>query len=215
MLGRLLWRLVRGSVGRLWPWRRGGAAAVDLEDVENPETWHSLDYVHDQVQAQLTAQAALWESVDGRLRLILGLIGIVFAATAAVQRGPTQGAGGQLPLAVGVGATLAVVLFLLAAIIVAVAYWPANFDRPPNPAALRQQYLTADARETKLAVIDSCILAYNTNQVVIQRKNEAFKRAFLLTAIATVLLGVAFALQTACQTADPGWRWWGWVRTHC
>jgi hypothetical protein len=53
--------------------------AVPNEDPENPANWLSLDYVHDRILDQLDAQNGRWESADQRLRLILGLIGVVFA----------------------------------------------------------------------------------------------------------------------------------------
>lgn len=58
----------------------GPPVAVD-DNPENPANWLSLDYVHDRVLEQLDAQNDRWETADGRLRLILGLIGVVFAVT--------------------------------------------------------------------------------------------------------------------------------------
>ena len=59
------------------------------DDPEDPANWLSLDYVHDPVLDQLDAQNARWESADQRLRLILGLIGVVFAITSSfVSRAP-------------------------------------------------------------------------------------------------------------------------------
>jgi len=46
---------------------------------KNPDNWYGLDYVHDRIIAQLQEQSRLWEEADGRLRLILGVIGVVFA----------------------------------------------------------------------------------------------------------------------------------------
>lgn len=170
-------------------------------DPDDPRSWLSLDYVHDQVQSQLEEQSKLWDTVDGRLRLILGVISIVFAAAAAFQRSSPTSGGALLPFMVGAGAVAAVSLFLIAAGIVAWAYWPTDFDRPPKPHELRNLYLTTDPREVKLIVIDITLLAYTGNQVIIERKNLAFKVAFALTAIATILLGLAFT--AACVTLDP------------
>jgi hypothetical protein len=184
-------------------------------DPDDPRSWLSLDYVHDQVQTQLDEQSKLWDAVDGRLRLILGVISIVFAAAAAFQRSLPATGGSPLPFVVGAGAISAVSLFLIAAGIVAWAYWPTDFDRPPKPHELRNHYLTTDPREVKLIVIDSTLLAYTGNQRIIERKNRAFKVAFGLTAVATILLGTAFIGQVACQTAAPLWLWWPFERTGC
>lgn len=188
--------------------------ADDL-DPDDPRSWLSLDYVHDQVRAQLDEQSKLWEGVDGRLRLILGVISIVFAAAAAFQRSSPVSGGTLLPFVIGAGAIGAVSLFLIAAGIVAWAYWPTDFDRPPKPHELRELYLTTDPKEVKLIVIDIILLAYTGNQAIIERKNLAFKVAFGLTAIATILLGVAFMGQVACQTVAPTWLWWPFERTGC
>jgi hypothetical protein len=184
-------------------------------DPDDPKSWLSLDYVHDQVQAQLDEQSKLWDTVDGRLRLILGVISIVFAAAAALQRSSPASGGAPLPFVIGAGAIGAVLLFLVAAAIVAWAYWPTDFDRPPKPHELRELYLTTDSQEVKLIVIDIILLAYTGNQAIIKRKNLAFKVAFALTGIATILLGGAFMGQVACQTAAPFWVWWPLGRAGC
>ena len=65
-------------------WRRQSRApsvAESREDPENRDSWYGLDYVHDRITAQLQEQARIWEEADGRLRLILGVIGVVFAGT--------------------------------------------------------------------------------------------------------------------------------------
>jgi hypothetical protein len=95
----------------------------DQEEAENPASWLGLDYVHEQVVAQLQAQSDLWDAVDARLRLILGFIGIVFAAAIGLQRAaPTATGASQLeflPSWAGTAAIIAVVVYLLAGLIVA------------------------------------------------------------------------------------------------
>jgi len=193
---------------------RGDASDGEL-DPDDPAGWLSLDYVHDQIQRQLEAQSDLWDEVDGRLRLILGVIGIVFAASATFQRQVTAGGTAQIPFVVGSLVALAVVCFLIAGAIVAIAYWPQKFDRPPDPVGLRDRWLTADPRRVKLIVTDSIRDAYNENEDVIKRKNQAFKVAFVLTAVATGMLGVALITQVTCQTVAPPWSWWPLGRSGC
>ena len=48
----------------------------------------------------------------------------------------------------------------------------------------------------------------NDNEDVIERKNLAFKIAFVLTAVATGLLGIALMAQVACQTVALPGDWW-------
>jgi hypothetical protein len=50
-------------------------------DPEDPSSWVGIDFILERLDTQLTTQAKLWEEADGRLRTILGVIGIVFAAT--------------------------------------------------------------------------------------------------------------------------------------
>jgi hypothetical protein len=116
MPSELRWRvhLLRRALGRreLEP----AQAEPSGIDPESRDSWRSLDYVHDQVVDQLEAQSDRWDVVDGRLRLILGVIGIVFAAAAAFQRGLASGAAAVAPLQISfwiVAAVVgAVVLFL-------------------------------------------------------------------------------------------------------
>jgi len=190
------------------------AAEAEI-DPDDPDNWLSLDYIHDQVQEQLKAQSDLWDAVDGRLRLILGVIGIVFAASATFQRQVTAGGAAQIPFALGVLVSVAVVLFFVAGSIVALAYWPQKFNRPPDPIDLRERWLTTDPNLVKLIVTDSIREAYNDNEDVIERKNFAFKVAFVLTAVATGVLGAALVLQVACQTVAPPWGWWPLGHTGC
>ncbi len=174
-------------------------------DPSDPRAWLSLDYVHDQVQAQIQHQSRVWDVVDARLRLILGVIGIAFAAALGL-RGFTVGAGGPplfVPFWVGLAASSAVGVYLLAAAIVGLAYLPMDFDWPPKPSTLRTEYLLEDPQETKLAVIDTLIAAYDLNERAIARKTRAFVVAFGLTAIATIILGIALIGNIAWQTYGP------------
>jgi hypothetical protein len=186
----------------------------DELDPNDPASWQSLDYIHDQVQTQLNVQSGIWDAVDGRLRLILGVITIVFAAAGALfQRSSWQAGGAPLPFSVGAATIVAVLLFLGAAAMVAWAYRPTDFDRPPKPGELRDLYLTTDPRRVKLTVIDSILDAYTGNEAVIKRKNRAFKWAFSLTAAGTGLLGLALMTQITCETSAPPWHaltWWAW-----
>lgn len=194
---------------------QGDPEAAESDDAEDPGNWLSLDYVHDQVQSQLEAQSELWDVVDGRLRLILGVIGIVFAASATFQRGASQAGAALIPFGIGLAVIVAVALFLAAATIVAFAYWPQKFNRPPDPLDLRSRWLTTDPSEVKLIVVDSMLDAYNDNEAVIEAKNRAFKRAFVVTAVAIALMGLALVGQVNCQMMPSPWPWWPFGRSGC
>lgn len=174
------------------------------ESEEDPDNWKSLDYVHDQIGEQFEHQSALWDALDGRLRLVLGVIGIAFAAGLSF-RAPNGPAGttAWFPLPLGVVAALAVVLYMMAAAIVARVYIPTAFDWPPKPANLRTDFLLIDPRETKLSVIDTMVKAYQANELVIGWKTRWFVRAFGMTTLATFLLGIAVIGNIAWQTQVP------------
>jgi len=53
---------------------------------------------------------------------------------------------------------------------------------------------------TKLETIDTMLVAYATNEVVLNQKFRAFKIALALTTIATALFGAAAIIQLALVT---------------
>lgn len=182
-------------------------------DPENPDSWLSLDVVYDRVLAQLDAQSERWESADGRLRLILGLIGVVFAITSsfvtrAVAASPAAPAASSpsiaellfLPFFVGAPLIAGTSLYLAAGLLSVCAYWPLRFYRPPEPLDLRNEYLTTDPRVTKLEIIDTILLYWDRNEMALQWKFRAFKVAVVLTTIATGLFGSAVIIQLLVTT---------------
>lgn len=193
-----------------------GAAVRDRAlpdgDSENPDNWFGLDYIHDRISSQLAAQSGLWEEINGRLRLILGVTGIVFAATlgllprGSVSVSTPQGTVTQplfVPFAVGVCAVASMTLYFVAGLIATVAYWPRDFNWPPAPASLRK-YLTSDEREIKLTVVDEMLDAYADNEVELERKVRAFRRALAITVLATGLLGAAVIIELVTVTRPLG-----------
>jgi hypothetical protein len=199
----LLQHLCRAADGH-----QGAGDSGDEVDPDDPESWLSLDYIHDQVAEKLKQQYEALNVIDGRLRLILGVIGIIFAAALGLQRSPAP-----IPFWVGVLAIAAMTMFLVAGILAARRYPSLDFDWPPQPESLREEFLLADPREAKLAVVDTAIDAYNQNRNILATKIWAFNVAFALTAVATVLMGLAVIAQLGCQTAAP--EWWPWPGHRC
>ena len=209
MIARLLAFLRNGQRNRHTPSVNEGAQ----DDPENPATWIGLDYVHATVAGQLKEQAELWEDADGRLRLILGVIGIVFAVTLgllprgtvtiATPNGGTSTEPQFLPFLVGTPAIAGLVMFAVAGSIALVAYWPGEFNLPPAPDSLRK-YITSNEREVKLTVLDEMLDAYDANKVWLGRKFLAFRWALVLVAIATGLLGAGVIIDLAQVTRSWG-----------
>ncbi|MDQ6673916.1 MAG: hypothetical protein M3069_24760 [Chloroflexota bacterium] len=182
------------------------------DDPENPDNWYGLDYVHDRITAQLQEQSGLWQEVDGGLRLILGAIGVVFAAalgllprgsaTISTPAGLVQEIL-YLPFWVGALAIGAIGLFALAGLLALVAYWPRTFSWPPAPESLRE-YLTSDEREIKLIVVDAMLDAFAANSVWLGRKLQMFSWALALAALAAGFLGAGVILEVLQLTR--AWR---------
>jgi hypothetical protein len=194
--------------------RRGaGPSASPVQAPEDPASWIGLDYIHDRVLAQLDQQSKLWEQADGRLRLILGVIGIVFAATLgllprgtltlAAANGSVSSVPVLLPFLVGASAIAGLVLFAIAGLVAVVAYWPRAFNWPPTPESLRR-YTTTREREIKLTVLDQMLDAYKNNELWLERKFVAFRLALVITALAAAALGASVIIQFAQVT-----RAWG------
>jgi hypothetical protein len=182
--------------------------AFAQDDPENPDNWVGLDYIHDRIAAQLKEQSALWESADGRLRLILGVISIVFAvALGLIPRGTTTVATGTgsatepqyLPFVVGSMAIAGLATFFVAGFIAVRAYWPRDFDWPPKPGAL-PKYVTTDPRVIKWTVVTEMLDSYARNGAELERKFEGFRWSMGAVAIATVLLGMAVIIQLVLLT---------------
>jgi hypothetical protein len=201
-----IWRPLRAALLR---GQRSASPARQPLDPEDPAGWVGLDFVYDQVRAQMDQQQKLWEEADGRLRLILGVIGIVFAVTLGLlPRGTTtvSSSGSAtsttpllLPFQVGALAIVGLVLFAIAGLIAAVAYWPRDFSWPPAPDSLRR-YITTNPREIKLTALDALLEAYVANDVWVGRKFQAFRWALVVTGIATVALGASVIIELAQLT---------------
>jgi hypothetical protein len=172
-------------------------------DPLDPDNWVSLDYIEEVLQDRMERQSDAWDLVDGRLRLILGVVGIIFAAVLGFQRGATQ-----LDYHVTLLVNLAVLLFLMAGIIAAIAYWPGDFNWPPDPEDFRR-YLTTDPRRVKLWLVDSLIYrGYNRNEVYMLWKGRAFRASFVLTVLAVAALAAALMNHIMGQSKDPNCTAW-------
>jgi len=208
-LARAWGRAARDAVRR----RAVAPNTAPVRDPEDPASWIGLDYVHDLVLAKSEQQLKLWEEADGRLRLILGVIGIVFAVTlgllprgtitVAAENGVTSTVPVLLPFLVGALAIAGLVLFALAGVVSVVAYWPRGFNRPPAPSGLRKNIITNE-REIKLAVLDKMLDAYESNELWLERKFVAFRLALVITAMAAAALGASVIIQLAAVTR--AWR---------
>jgi hypothetical protein len=185
-------------------------APANSGDPEDPRSWVGLHFILERLDTQLATQAKLWEEADGRLRTILGVIGIVFAATLGLlPRGAGSPSDGlaqvqpSVPYLVGAPAQLAIGLYFLAGLCALFGYWPRHFNWPPAPDSLRK-YLTTDPRVIELYTVERMLLAFDQNASKIGLKFKLFQVAVAISTIATGLLGLA-VFQALVQVTRP----WG------
>jgi len=152
----------------------------------------SLEVVAGQVERQLDLQWEHWDSVDGRLRLLLGFVGAIFVVTLAFTNPTSEVSdlGRSLLIA-------AIVVLILAGVVAFLAWLPRLFDRPPDPRALREQYLASPPNETRLSVLDTMIQAYGENEIRITEKLNGFRVAAWLLGAAVLLIAIAGIIELA------------------
>jgi len=164
---------------------------------DDQEQLASLDLVASYVDRQMDLQWQLWDSVDGRIRLLLGFVGAIFVATLAL----TDSSGDIITTARWC-LIAAIVALALSGTIAFLAWLPRLFDRPPEPLTLRQQYITMQPTETRLAVLDTMVQAYVDNEHRINEKLNSFRRAAWRFGIAVVLIGVAGIIELVDADED-------------
>ena len=171
---------------------------------DDPDAWLSLDYIHDQVVEQIKEQEAAWNDLNERLRLIIGFIGIAFAAALGLRGFGVGTTAYFVPFWVGLLASVSVAMYVAAALVAGItAVAPGTFNRPPRPRTLRDEYLWEDPRKTKRAVLDTLIEAYSANARLLARRHRSFMRAFATAGAATVILGAALIGNIAWNTFRP------------
>ena len=146
----------------------------------------SLELVLEHVDRQLDLQWQHWEDVDARLRLLLGFAGAIFVATLAFvsrEDALSRAATGLALASIG--------LLMMSGIVAGLAWLPRHFDRPPSPLGLREDYVGRPVGETRLAIVDAIVDAYNKNEIAIGEKLGAFRTAAVLFAGAVGLIAVA------------------------
>jgi hypothetical protein len=154
------------------------------------DEWASIDVIYELALREQDAQIAAWEEADGRLRLLLGFIGVIFAGALGVLGNLKPEAWLARPFA-----GLAICALVLTGLLVFQAYRPRRLHRPPNIQELRINYLTRSPAETKREIIDQLLQVYNLNQDVIAEKLRIYDRAQSLFFGSIVLLAIAILIR--------------------
>ncbi|HXG36149.1 MAG TPA: hypothetical protein VNL15_04200 [Dehalococcoidia bacterium] len=149
------------------------------------EQFPSLELVLNQLQYQLKAQSELWDQIDRRLEILVGFVGVIFAAIFALGRFE------DLNCVARVFIIISTVLLAVSAGLTAIAWWPRRFGFPPRPDYLFENYSALTPAQTRLDIATSIVEAYNSNERLIDEKVGAFKRAFALAMIGVLALASA------------------------
>jgi len=75
--------------------------------------------------------------------------------------------------------------------VAALGWLPREFDRPPEPGALRDGYLIKLQAETKLLILDTMVEAYDSNERAINEKLGSFRSAAVVFGVAVFLIGIS------------------------
>jgi hypothetical protein len=165
---------------------------AEEQEYAPPDEWASIDLIYDFALKELEVQEKAWEDADRRLQLLLGFVGVIFAA--AMGLGTGQAPPSALVRALVLGATVAL---LFSAVTAVGAYLPRRFARPTSIRQLREGYLTAAERETKRVMVDTLIVAYDRNETVVREKLGFFKLGLLSFAASVILLATAIVVRSA------------------
>lgn len=93
-----------------------------------PEEWRSLDLILAQVERILALQLEVSDSYDRKLELLLGFIGVIFAAAFRFDSGQIKWPQVEaFPLVAALG------ILILTALTSVWAYVPRTLSRPPEP----------------------------------------------------------------------------------
>jgi hypothetical protein len=146
----------------------------------------SLDIVLELVRGHLRQQFSLSEHVDRRIEILLGLIGVTFAALLGFGTEKLSSLGEYL-LAIGV------VLLSVASVLSLIAWWPRNMDNPPNLVNLVEKYTAEPMEKTKSDLAEVMAEAYVNNEARLKSRIDWLTSAYISTfmgflALAAVIL---------------------------
>jgi len=136
-----------------------------------------LDFILGETRSERGAQLQHFDGLDAKAGILLGFSGAVVALT------PMDG------LVIGVGRLTAV----LAGLVALWAFWPRRFDTL-DLYVLRQKYLSAELRFTKLTVLDTQIAIIESAATLLDGKAKRLNLAMALLALGVVLIATGLEL---------------------
>jgi len=136
----------------------------------------SLDFILGETRAERGAQLQHFDGLDAKAGILLGFSGAIVALAPA-----------DAPL-LGLGRVA-----VLAGLASLWAFWPRQFDTL-DLYTLRQKYLSAELRFTKLTVLDTQVAIIESAAAFLNGKAKRVKLAMALLAVAVVLIAIGLEL---------------------
>jgi hypothetical protein len=149
----------------------------------------SLDLIYAEARAQSDHQRKDIDALDTKAVYVLAAASVIVtlapAARAAVSKLDTPGAGLTI---------VASLFYLLLILSIRAALRVREFDFPPGPAILYEDYLKSPVSETRLATVQAIIDAYTKNTDKIKLKAGSLDHAIALLCAESITLALALAL---------------------
>lgn len=90
--------------------------------------------------------------------------------------------------------TISVTFFAISITLANLVTWVRQYRIDPDPENLAKYYLGVSERDTQLQIISNLITSWQENHTLLERIAIFLRLAFLVQAIAFILLGIAFIL---------------------
>ena len=146
--------------------------------------WPAAELILAEIKERLAAQTAQKSALDTKAGLVVTGGAVFLAAVLRALLFPAETAHWIVN-----ALALAAVLVLAAAIGLGLwAYWLVRMERPPEPRALRFRYLARTEGQTRLALIDSYIEAFEHNEAKLEFRSGILRFAFAALGLALGLL---------------------------
>jgi len=137
----------------------------------------SLDFILGETRAERGAQLQHFDGLDAKAGILLGFSGAIVALAPA--DAPLLGLGRVAAVPAGLASLW--------------AFWPRQFDTL-DLYTLRQKYLSAELRFTKLTVLDTQVAIIESAAAFLNGKAKRVKLAMALLAVAVVLIAIGLEL---------------------
>ena len=163
---------------------------VTVEQDPRDYPWPAAELILAEIKDRLAAQTAQKNALDTKAGLVVTGGAVFLAAVLRALPFPAN----TVPWIVNV-LVLAAIVALAAAIGLGLwTYWLIRMERPPEPRALREEYLARTEERTRLDLIDSYIKAFEQNEAKLEFRSVILRFAFAALGLALGLLGMVLVI---------------------